>query len=285
MHLILALAFTLVAQDPVPNPAHEQNKSGQEKKEPSDRVYEIQGERISPLAEEDLIGPYKQPRWAADRRFTTTRTYVIPEGKMQFEWWGRTTFPRSGPAETRYLWEFELGLPNRLQLDLYLGFEAGNTDGAFDFSRQQLEVRWAIADWGVIWGNPTLYLEYVNKKDESDAAEAKLLLGGQITSGWHWGLNFVFERSLHDQLENEMQVTGGLAYSLIDSKLSVGLEAQAIWINTKADRSVYVETVYFAGPSIQWRPMPRMHVDFTLLKGIHPDSPEARTFLIIGYEF
>ena len=37
------------------------------------------------LKEEQRIGEYRQPRWTATRRFTTTRVYVIPKGKAEFD--------------------------------------------------------------------------------------------------------------------------------------------------------------------------------------------------------
>ena len=44
-----------------------------------------------PLREENLIGSYEQPLWTATRRFPSTRVYVVPEGKMEVEYWLRTT--------------------------------------------------------------------------------------------------------------------------------------------------------------------------------------------------
>jgi len=280
---ILAAFFL---QDPTANPADPQQKPRQEKKDETGiPTFEVVGKRTSELQEEDLIGPNGQPRWTATRRFPTTRVYVVPEGKVEFEWWMRTTIPKDGgPAEVRYLWEIEMGLPYRLQLDLYFGMEGVGSDGNFNFSRQQIEVRWAPAEWGVIWGNPTVYVEYVNKENESDQAEFKLLLGGQIAPGWHWGVNGVLERDLHDALTNEWQFTAGVARTITDMKISLGGEIQAIWADTAQDRGNF-DKEFFIGPSIQWRPQPRMVVNLSLLKGIGADSPDARTYLNVGWEF
>jgi len=280
----LLVAVIAGFQDPTANPADPQKKSGQETKEYV-QSYEVVGKRISELQEEDRIGAYEQPRWTATRRFPTTRVYVVPEGKMEFEWWMRKTITTHGcPAEVRYLWEVEMGLPYRLQLDLYFGMEAVGSKGAFEFSRQQIEVRWALADWGKIWGNPTRYVEYVNKVAESDAAEFKLLLGDELAPGWHWGVNGVLERTLHDDLDNEWQVTAGLSRTITDMKLSVGGEIQAIWADKAQDRGHY-EEAYFVGPSVQWRPQGRMCVNLAVLRGFGSDSPDWRTFLNIGWEF
>ena len=279
---LLAIAF-LTMQDPVANPADQKPKQDKEKEYV--QSYEIVGERVSDLQEEDRIGPYGQPRWTATRRFPTTRIYVVPEGKMEFEWWMRTTFPKDdGPAEVRYLWELEMGLPHRFQLDFYLGMDAEGSQGDFDFTRQQVEVRWAMADWGKIWGNPTLYVEYINKVDESDAAEYKLLIGDELASGWHWGLNGVFETELHDSLTHEWQLTGGISYTVTDMKLSVGAEIQAIWEDTVHTRGHFDETI-FLGPSIQWHPRGPATINVSVLAGIGPESPDMRTFVNVGWEF
>ena len=36
---------------------------------------------------------------------------------------------------------------------------------------------------------------------------------------------------------------------------------------------------------IQWRPIPRMHVDFAPLIGVTNQSPAAKIYLVIGFEF
>jgi hypothetical protein len=77
-------------------------------------------------------------------------------------------------TEHRVQEEFEIGLPNRFQIDLYVNSEI-NGDGNWYYDNFAAEVRYALADWGVIPMNPTLYGEY-KFEDEgrgADAAEAK----------------------------------------------------------------------------------------------------------------
>ena len=39
------------------------------------------------------------------------------------------------------------------------------------------------------------------------------------------------------------------------------------------------------GPSVQYKPLPAMHIDFAPLFGIGPESREMDIFLVIGWEF
>ena len=151
-----------------------------------------------------------------------------PEGQFELEHWTRVKVPRDGgqtTVETQY--EAEIGLGNRWQLDLYLVQEKSGSEGEFDLAEQKFEIRYAFADWGEIWGNPTGYLEWVERSAAADKIEAKLLLGGQLSEGWHWGSNLVYEAETGDAREHEYGVTFGLAHTMIDEKLSLGAELKA----------------------------------------------------------
>lgn len=242
----------------------------------------IEGERAPELREEDRIGPYNQPRWTARRRFPGTRVYVRPPGTVELEYWLRPTVD-DGETELRTLYEISMGLPYRIQLDIYLRTDSGgNLEETF--VGQQVELRWALADWGVIWGNPTLYAEWVGLEQAPDKFEAKLLLGGEIAPRWHWGANLVGEFETGGEREYEYQVTGGVSYSVIDSVFSVGVEAIYIMADTKEDRGDF-DYAFLIGPSIQWKPFEQLHIDFAPLVGVTSDSPDFRAFFVVGWEF
>ena len=42
---------------------------------------------------------------------------------------------------------------------------------------------------------------------------------------------------------------------------------------------------FLAGPSLQWRPLPQMHLDVAPLFGLSPDAPRLKLFVVLGYEF
>lgn len=243
----------------------------------------VVAEKQSDLREEDRVGSYAQPRWTATRRFTSTRVYVVPEGKIEFEYWLRPTINKDGSTETRSLYELELGLPHRFQLDLYLRTDQDGDTGDMLLG-EQIEVRWAFADWGKLPGNPTVYFEYVMLEDRPDKIEPKLLLGGELAPRWHWGANLVAEIELGGPRSHEYQLTGALSYTLIDSKLSVGGESQLILTDIAGDRGNFTTEVLL-GPSVQFRPLPQMTINFAPLVGLTDDSPDAQIYLNIGWEF
>src|SRR5450432_2448115 len=242
----------------------------------------VVGQKTSDLREEDRIGTYGQPRWTADRRFPGVRTYVMPENSVEFEYWTRVDVPRHGPSEVQHMFELEFGLPSRFQLDLYI---IDRTEGGQQsFIDQQIEVRYAFADWGKIWGNPTLYLEYINRDELSDKIEAKILLSDELAPRWHWGQNFLFEGETGGEREYEYGWTGGISYTLADEKFSVGAEAQFSLFDVHDHRGSYRDET-FLGPSIQYRPMPRMHLDLAPLIGVDHETGIAKIFFVFGNEF
>jgi hypothetical protein len=246
---------------------------------------EVVGQRPAELKEEELVGPAGQPRWTTDRRFPGTRIYVIPEGVLEAEFWLRPTSPRHGATAFRTLWELEFGLPHRFQLDLY--FRTESTEHGDAQIGQSIEIRYALADWGKIWGNPTIYLEWARMEDEPDAVEFKLLLGGEIAPRWHWGINLSDELATGGDRANEIELTAGISYTLEDSKFSVGAEMEMGFVDTHGRRGSYDEKFLFVGPSIQYRPYESIHIDFAPMVGIPlaGDSPRFRAYFVIGYEF
>jgi hypothetical protein len=244
----------------------------------------------APLVEEERIGDYAQPRWTTHRRFGETRVYVIPRGMTDFEYWLIPNTPKDGGAtdfKTQY--EVEFGLPGRFQLDLYaVGHKEGTKDEGFAISEQKVELRWALADWGKIWGNPTVYVEWNEVSNAPDHLETKLLLGGQITSRWHWGSNLVWEHEVSGPQENSNEWTTGVSYSARDSRFGVGFETQLALVNAIDPvtlRRGDFATEFLVGPSLQFRPLPQLHIDVAPLFGVTADASRAKTFIVLGWEF
>ncbi|MFO1053011.1 MAG: transporter [Planctomycetota bacterium] len=279
----LLLAFPVLAQDNVVNPADKQRRPTTPPGEQGTPVV-VEGRQVSNLREEDRIGSYQQPEWTSHRRFMETRVYVRPEGQADFEYWLIPEIDDKGHTETKQQYEFEFGLPNRFQFDLYLvSHQQGNT-GPMEFDETKFEVRYALADWDEIWGNPTLYLEWAAKNDAPDGIEGKLLLGGEISEGWHWGANLVYEAETGGARERNVELTAGVSYTAIDSKLSIGAETKYALTDDKTDRGDYANE-FLLGPSVQYRPMPNTHLDLAALAGLNNDSPDAKFIFVFGWEF
>lgn len=276
----LLLSMPLAAQ--IVNPADKQRSPDPA---PQDPPVVVEGRRVSYLREEDRIGSYGQPEWTSHRRFAETRIYVRPEGTAEFEYWLIPEIPKyGGPTETKAQYEFEFGLPYRCQLDLYLVSHQESNEGPMVFDEQKFEIRHALADWDEIWGNPTIYLEWAAINEAPDHVEAKLLFGGELQPSWHWGANLVFEHETGGAQENAYEFTGGLSKTLVDQRWSLGAEVKAAWIDEKDDRGDYANEV-LVGPSLQFRPLPNVHIDAAPLFGCTDDSPEAKITLLFGWEF
>lgn len=290
--LLSLVSCSLYADESSPTPTPnalgkqvEQNQSGKEHSWDMPGVITISKTVKPSLKEEERIGTAAQPRWTAVRRFPTTRVYVEAEGVSQFEYWMRPTVDRDGKfVKIRNQYEYEMGLPSRFQLDLYLTTMKNGNTGSVYFEELSWEVRYALADWGMLPGNPTLYFEWITAGGDSDAFESKLLIGDELGSRWHWGVNGVFERKIGGDLGQEYALTGGLSYTVIDMKLSLGAEVKASFEDTKDNRGTFEKT-YLAGPSIQWRPLLAFHIDIAGLMGLTKDSPLTEPLIVAGWEF
>ncbi len=240
----------------------------------------------SVLREDTPIGVTHRPEWTSARRFAGTRIYLQQEPwHVGVGSWWRIKNHRDGTISNRLLEEVEIGLPYRMQLDLYADIE-GNQDADFHYQSFNVELRWALADWGKIWGNPTLYGEYKFADEHwgSDVYEFKVLFGDQLAQRWHWGVNFVWEAETGGEREQEFQIAGGLSYTVIDSRLGVGVEFLYDHDTVKGERGDPANQ-FNIGPSVQVRVTENLHIDMNCMFGTNNDSDRQIAYLIVGYDF
>ncbi|MEA3207261.1 MAG: hypothetical protein QOE70_318 [Chthoniobacter sp.] len=240
----------------------------------------------SVLREDTPIGETQRPEWTSARRFPGTRIYIQQEPwEVGVESWWRIKNHRDNTLSHRLLEEVEIGLPYRMQLDLYNDIE-GDEQGRFHYQSFNVELRWALADWGKIWGNPTLYGEYkfADSQWGPDVYEFKLLIGDQFLRRLHWGVNFVWEAETGGEREQEFQVTGGLSYSVIDSRIGLGVEFIYDHDTVRNQRGD-PEHQFNIGPSLQLRLTDHMHLDFSCMFGTNEDSVRQIGFIVLGYDF
>jgi hypothetical protein len=254
------------------------------------------------LKEEQPVGEYDQPVWSTFRRFPSTRVYLqTPPGGAQFEQWIQMRNPKDNSnAETRLSQELEFGLGHRMQLDLYMN-ELHVRDGVnstYNWSGYSMELRYALADWDQIWGNPTLYLEYLfndQNHDGADGIEPKLLFGGEIATGWHWGVNFAHERTFagSNDVVSETSYFGSISYTIVDSAFSVGASSEVTYEGAPSDpapppgapASRDHGVAVYLGPSFQLIPHPRASLSLEPLWGLTGSSLRSKTFIVFTWHF
>lgn len=239
------------------------------------------------LSEDRPVGPTGRPEWTSARRFSTTRVYLQKSpGEIGFEQWFRGRLYRDGKNQYRFQEELEIGLPCRMQLDLYQTWFVESEKGETNTWHQDIavELRYALADWGKIPLNPTLYGEwkFSMHDDDPDVYELKLLLGEDFGK-LHWGFNAIYEQEVGGARATEMAWSQGLSYTMIDSCLSIGVEMSFKHETEKGSRHK-PEIKFAVGPSVQWRPTPWSHIDVVPLIGCTKDAPGLEAFVIFGID-
>lgn len=230
------------------------------------------------------VGPYGQPLWTTIRMFPSTRVYVMnPPGTAMYEKWFDIRQRRNGPAQIRMRDEFTFGLGNRLQLDLYSHtvYDGENGDKTFKWRGFSWELRYALADWGKIWGNPTLYYE-MKMLDGRWGIEPKLLLGDRVGERGVWGFNAIYEGNLastKEEREPEYAYTASYA-NIINNDLSVGV-SHMFRYNDFAGGS----QEWYLGPLLQYRFSNKGYLNIEHMPGLNQDAKQSRTLIIFGWRF
>jgi len=232
--------------------------------------------------DDEPIGPYNQPGWTTHRRFATTRAYVLPPGQIELEGWWRGTWPDGSAPKERIQGELGVGLPYRLQLDFYENFE-DPSGGEIAWDGSQVELRWALADWGEIFWNPTLYGEWKFVSDGPDVYELKLLFSDDIAPRWRGAVNAIYEAQDSGDEETEIAISAAASYTVRDDMFYVGVETKINRVSEGGPGGA-PDMEILLGPSFQWRPTPRTHVDIVPLFGLTEDSPVAQVFLVFGID-
>jgi hypothetical protein len=264
---------------------------------PPKDVFQVQQVEVRPgeYREELPVGTYGQPLWTTFRRFPTTRVYLqTPEGGAQFEQWVEIRKPKgtNGGDTTRLRQELEFGLGNRMQFDVYLREEhvRDGVNSTMEWQGTSFELRYALADWDEIWGNPTLYFEYIFNDDShggADAIEPKILFGGEIAAGWHWGANLIHERSLagYNDRTEEYSVTASVSRTIVDQFFSAGATGSIVYASEPGSPHREYAGEAYLGPSFQLIPHPRAAFTFEPLWGCTNESKRMKIFLVFSWHF
>jgi hypothetical protein len=244
----------------------------EEEKTPADEVKPVPETKVTDKkltwGDNEKVGKYGQPRWTTRRHFVGTRVYVAPPGAVSIEAWFEMKVPSGGgDVRVRSLYEFSIGLGARFQADLYIRLQHKGTEPV-SLESERVELRWALADWGVIPGNPTLYLEWIRQTEGPQKLEAKLLFGGSLTDRLYWGLNLFFERELWGfEQAHEYGATAGISYSIIERKFALGAELRIEAVDIRDERFQARELEFLVGPSISFQPIDGAHILLVLYGG------------------
>lgn len=242
----------------------------------------IVSESLVPL--QTKVGEYNQPLWSTMRMFPSTRIYVMnPPGTIMYEKWFDIRDRRDGPAEIRMRDEFTFGIGKRLQLDLYnhTVFDGENGEHTFKWKGFSGEVRYALADWGEIFGNPTLYFEYKLKKGRK-GIEPKLLLGDKVGERGIWGVNLIYEANvatLKEDQEREYAYTTSYGY-IVNKSLTVGASHMFRYNDFGG-----ITREFYVGPLIQYRFNNKAYISLEYLPGLNDEAKKSRSMIIAAWRF
>jgi hypothetical protein len=229
-----------------------------------------------------------QPEWVAARPFGESDVYVLPKGVSAFGVGLRVMRPASGATATESAYRADFGLPARFQLGVHATGRAEGRDGAIgNIDAQALEMRWAFAEWGRVWGNPAVEIGWTEASRGADVATLKLLMAGGRANGWRWSSNVSWAQQAGAEREIERAVTAGAAYAP-GRAISIGVETRV----ALTDRLVpgggartAMSHELLAGPSLQLRPARRLFIDLVPLFGVTGDASRSRTTFLAGWQF
>ena len=252
---------------------------------PSEGEVTAEGVRVTAaapqrLSQQTLVGPNQQPEWTTTRTFGASRVYVRPPGTMAIVNFWTPEF-NDGENEHAFRHEIEIGLPYRFQLDLYQNW--GIQDGKSSYKGSSVELRYALAKWGKIPLNPTLYGEWNFNDNAPDVWELKLLLGETFANRWNWAANFTFEQETGGEREREIALSSALTYPVVDPTLNVGVEM--LWERkTEKESRSNPKSEFLIGPSINVHPTRWSFVTVAPLFGATEDSPDVEVFVVAGFK-
>jgi hypothetical protein len=263
----------------------------------------VSGRGADDLHEDELIGTYGQPRWTASEN-DMLESYVLPEGQCDFNYWLRVELPSRADRERAraaglpgpeprvvQMYEAEFGIGYRLQIDLNLTYAKDGGGGTNALESSHVEARYALADWGGLWGNPAVYVDWEQAARGADEIELKLLLCDVLAPRWRWISNVVVEAETGGA-EREVRISwnAGVSYTIIDQRLRLGVEEMFAIASERellddGTRERETEAELLAGPALSWKPTARAHVDLYAFIGLTPESPQAQISACVGWEF
>lgn len=255
---------------------------------------------------DELPGAYGAPGAFSRSRFSPiTNGYVLPPGEV-FAALIYQGDIGEGKPDHHLSQEVEIGLPYRFGVAFENSIERFNGDT--ENSNFSIEGRWALADWGKIPLNPTLFAEYKfgtgkilheegppppeeeaegdGPPDRPDAFEFRLLLSEEIAKNVQWAFNAFFEKENTGDRGREWGFAQSIQVPLFlpRERFKAGLEMKYQNFTVKDTRGSPIHR-FVIGPSFAFKPSSRMRFDFAPLFGVTKDSPDVQVFAVFSYAF
>jgi hypothetical protein len=258
---------------------------------------------------DDIGSAYGAPGAFSRTRFAPlTTAYVLPPWTFYVGQIYEGDGFRHGPPDHLFTEEVEMGLPYRFGVAAEANFERFNGGGGA--SSASIEGRYALADWGKIPLNPTLFVEYKfgvgpirheeimppagaggeEEEEEGgppqrpDAYEVRLLLADEFFQRIEWALNGFFEKENTGDRGREW----GFAQSAVTpillprEQLKVGVEM--LYKNfTVKDTRGDPEHTFVVGPTVAFRTSQSTRFDVSTLFGCTDDSPHIQVFAVFSW--
>jgi hypothetical protein len=209
-----------------------------------------------------------------------------------------------GPPDHLFTQELEMGLPSRFGIAAETQLERFNGGGGFE--TVSLEGRYALADWGKIPLNPTVFVEYKfgvgpirheegpapppGEEEEAgppqhpDAYEIRLLLAEEFCQRWEWAFNAFFEKENTGDRGREI----GFAQSIMTpillprEQLKVGAEMEYKNFSVKDTRG-NADNIFVIGPTAAYRTSTNTRFEVSTLFGCTNDSPHVQVFGVFSW--
>ncbi len=249
--------------------------------------------------------------YGAPSAFSVTRfspevtAYVLPPWYFDFSTIYEADLFPDDPVDNLFTQEVEMGLPHRFGVASEFKFE--QFDGGGGLSTISVEGRYALADWGKIPLNPTIFAEYKfgvgtirheegpppppgEEEEESgppkvpDAYEVRLLLADEFFKQFEWAMNWFFEKENTGDRGREW----GFAQSILTpvgldrERLKIGVEMEYKNFTVKDTRGSPTNS-FVVGPTIALRTSRNTHFDVSALIGCTQESPDAQVFAVFSW--
>ena len=257
---------------------------------------------------DELPSAYGAPGAFSRSRFSPlTAAYVLPPGSVYAALLYEGDAFHEGPPDHIFTQEVEVGLPYRFGVAVENRVERFNGDT--ENSSFSVEARYALADWGKIPLNPTLFAEYKfgigtilheegpppppGEEEEGDgppnvpdAYEFRLLLAQDFGEHVEWAFNAFFERENVGDRGREWGFAQSFQVPLLleRERLKVGVEMQYQNFTVKDTRGSAINR-FGIGPSVSYKPSAHSRFDVTTLFGTTEETPQVAVFAVFSYVF